>query len=172
MASSSPSSLPLATPEQLRRLSAALSAPAGASSDLPVLLTPAQLRRKAANKASAHRIRAAHQLSAAAAASSVAAAAGTGEDRSLLAAATQDLAALQLVYRTRTATGAITGVNPYTGATGIKAESAHSVCSSRVTESLSMMSPGGSSTASAAGNCAAREGPTLDEEVLWIYENL
>lgn len=159
MASSVPSTSPVVTPDQLRRLSAALSASASSTVASPSL-TPAQLLRKASNKAAAHRLRAARQLGQAAKASVVAAALGSGDD-ALLDSAVQDVASLQLAYRTRVATGAISGFNPFTGQE-VDGEESRSTRSSVTSASAS---------ARVAG-CQSSNGPAVDEAVLWIYENL
>lgn len=83
--------------------------------------------------------------------------------RGLLATATRDVAALQLAYRTRTATGAISGSNPFTGALEHSRSTASSSSAERST---------GSASASALGAGSRRQAPEMDEVVLWIYENL
>lgn len=162
MSSSTPRPIP--TPEQLRRLSAALSPSASPVDPEPLRVTPSQLARKAQNKAAAHRIRATKQLAQATAASIVAAAVGTGESASdeLLATVEKDVLAMQLAYRTRTTTGAITGVNPFTGGTEAPSQGSQP---SRSSEPSSRTSD----PPSVGGAVAA---PVLEEAVLWIYENL
>lgn len=88
-------------------------------------LTPTQLRRLSANKASAHRAQSRRHRRAAAKASIVAASLGSGEERAAeMAQAAMDIEALRSTpggspsaadvhnYGTRQTTGAITGMNP------------------------------------------------------------
>lgn len=129
-----------------------------------MVLTPAQLRRKASNKATAHRLRASHQLLQAATAATVAAALGSGEEvpGDMVSAAAREVAALQLTYRTRTTTDAIKGQNPLTRPTS----------ASSTSESVlrSWREPIPSSVRASEGFVSSA--PVTDEAVFWIYENL